>query len=113
MPRIVVKSCKNCDGAAHDWEFSGAPTGKESRLIQAQTGFTFQEHGEAITRGDANAMAALLGIMHRRESKIIPFDDIDWEWDGIDMIDTDEEAAQARAAAGKDGDQADGSTPGP
>jgi hypothetical protein len=110
---VTIVACRNCNGTAHHWVMS-EPTLLELRRIKRLTGLTARTLEPALNDGDPDAMAALLDLLHRRQNIIIPFDEIDLDFDGFDMKpDAEEEQAAkvkqaaAQAAGGPVGKPAD------
>ncbi|UNZ20629.1 hypothetical protein [Streptomyces sp. 891-h] len=97
-----IDKCRNC-GTPHEWVYD-EPTLLELRRIKKMFGWTARGFQEAMVDGDPDAMACLLDLLHRRDGVEIPFDAIDVDFTGFDMIDDEEEKEAARlaeAAAGK------------
>lgn len=90
MPFIKVKKCLNC-GVSHEWLFEGM-TLKELRDIKRLTGMRTKDFAMAGDEGDPEALAALVYILHKREKIVMPFDDVDLDFNDFEMEPTEEEA---------------------
>lgn len=95
---IHIKDCPNCSGADHDWDY-GAPTLKELRRIKAVTSLGLRDFGDGVVTADADALTALVDLLHRRDGVELRWDDIDLNFDGFEITPNAEETAEA----GKDG----------
>ncbi|MEU1596209.1 hypothetical protein ABZ468_25955 [Streptomyces sp. NPDC005708] len=99
---VKIARCRNCNGAQHNWIFD-QPTLLELRRIKKLTGLSAVTMGDAIDEGDPDAMAALLDLLHRRQNIVIPWDEIDLDFDALDMrpdAEDQEVAAQAESNPG-------------
>jgi hypothetical protein len=96
MPVIKISKCLNC-GVKHEWVFD-APKLKELRVIKSLTGMNGVQFLEASDEGDAEAMAALLYILHKRDKITIPFEDVDLDFATFSIEPTEEEKAAAELA---------------
>ncbi|WP_435111871.1 hypothetical protein [Nocardiopsis synnemataformans] len=67
------------DAPTQEWEWSGAPTLSEARLIKERTGLTIKGFLEGFQEMDPDAITAMLYVLHRREGKAVAWDDIDCE----------------------------------
>jgi hypothetical protein len=96
MPVIKISKCENC-GVKHEWVFD-APKLKELRTIQALTGMNGNDFLDATDSGDAEAMAALLYILHKRDKITIAFEDVDLDFATLTIEPTEEEKAAMEKA---------------
>jgi hypothetical protein len=101
MPIIKIDQCLNCSGkdspVSHEFLFDGL-TLRELRDIKKITGMGQAQFAVAGDEGDPEALAALLWIMHKRQKILIPFDDVDLDFDHFEMILTAEEQVEYDAA---------------
>ena len=111
MPIINITRCVNCSGenspVAHEFIFEGLSL-RELRDIKKITGMGQAAFAKAGDDGDPEALAALLWIMHKRYKILIPFDDIDLDFNDFEMVLTAEEQedydkAQAELEKGGNG----------
>lgn len=99
MSQVKIKNCLNC-GVEHDWEFDGM-TLREMREVKKKTGLKVVEFAKAGDDGDPEAIAALIYILHKRNKIVLPFDDVDLDFNDFEIVPTDEEQAAMDAAASK------------
>lgn len=116
MPIIKIDQCVNCSGAdspvAHEFLFDGLLL-RELRDIKKITGMGQAAFAKAGDDGDPEALAALLWIMHKRHKILIPFDDIDLDFNHFEMVLTAEEQEdydKAEAELAKGGNSTDPKT---
>lgn len=112
MPLIKIKECVSegpCKGQTHEWAFT-QPRLKELRVLQAKTGMTLQKFMDELNEMSAEAITALVDLLHRRDGIDLRWDDIDVDFDGFELTQTEEELAQLMtqleetANEGKDAD---------
>ena len=111
MPILKIDQCLNCSGedspVNHEFLFDGL-TLRELRDIKKITGMGQVAFAKAGDDGDPESLAALVWIMHKRYKILIPFDDIDLDFNHFEMVLTAEEQedydkAEAEAAKGGNG----------
>ena len=105
MPIVKIDQCLNCSSATkpanHEWLFDGL-TLKELRDIKKVTGMGQAAFAEAGDDGDPEALAALIWILHKRNKTLIPFDDVDLDFNHFEMVLTaDEQKEYDKAEAAK------------
>lgn len=89
-----IDKCISCNGVSHEWEF-GAPRLKEMRHIQSRTGMRLNAFMEAMDDWDAEALTALVDVLHRRAGIILRWEDIDLDLESLTAENTPEEIVEA------------------
>lgn len=96
MPLFKISNCENC-GVDHEWIFD-TPKLKELRDIKKLTGMNGNAFMEASDEGDPDALAALIYVLHKRDKIHVNFDDVDLDFNNLDIVETPEEKAEREKA---------------
>jgi hypothetical protein len=75
------------EGQAYEFD-QGRLTVKEARLIKGATGFTVNAWQQALGELDADAVAALVWLLRRRNGELgLAFDDVDFDLSSLTVED--------------------------
>lgn len=81
---------------AKRWEFEpNKLMSPEAEAIERHTGLTFQEWGQAVTKGSILALHGLLFVLLKRSDPTLKWDAVQFCMDDLDFQLDDEETAQA------------------
>lgn len=73
----------------------------EARAVQRATGKTIQEFDEALKRGDADCLAALVWVARKREQPTLRFDEVDGDIMTFKPLPTSADDAAGEAGPGE------------
>jgi hypothetical protein len=83
------------DGEVFDYD-PNRMLNTEAIALQKVTGMKMQEWTAALTEGDAFALTGLVWLLHRREGRATPFDEVEFDIGSIEIAD-DEAPAEVEA----------------
>lgn len=105
MPLIKVAKCVNCGGKPHEWEFK-MPSLRETReVIEVKAGITMREFMDGMETMNGSAFTALMFMLHKRIGVDLRWNEVDLDFEQLDMDDLPDEIAEAEEAgkeAGKE-----------
>ena len=80
------------------WDFDPSKLlNVEAEAIERQTGLTYAEWGEAVTKGSMTALHGLLWVLLKRDQPTLKYDAVQFCLADLDFEVDDDESAQIRA----------------